>query len=711
MAELIISPGVFNNENVPTVLEAAAAPVGAAIIGPAVKGPVGVPTTVTTYSDYLSKFGGSIVSGGAEYSYFTGISAQNYFKQGGSNLLVTRIANGTFGVASGSVTNTVTVTGGEFASGSFTNDGAIDGTTAGDQFRIVNGSTSFTFTAANTPLPADDDAGTEQTYFFELGATTTDAAANLAAKINGALSGSEATNPNIVQATGSAAIVAISASFVGTTGNGITAATGSSVGFSTVATLEGGVNGIGNGTAFTLKTISEGTIMNSTGGESAGNALISGTSDNLRFEVQNINSGSGTFNLLIRQGNDRLADKTVLETYRGVSLDPKRDDYIAKVIGNQEYTVGLDGTDAYVSITGEYPNNSKYVIVSNVGSPTPDYLDGAGNFKSAFTSSLPTAQSGSFGGGTGDVFSYANGLGEPVNFYNAAGGTNIQGVKSDDYTASINLLRNKEQYNFNVVSVPGLNYADHSTTLDTLITNTTTRGDSILPIDVVAYGATTSAATTQGNNLDTSYAAAYWPWLLVKDENTGANVWCPASTIIPSVYVFNDNNSEPWFAPAGFTRGTMPNVINPEKTLPRTLRDNLYDAKINPIATFPGTGVVVYGQKTLQSISNALDRVNVRRLLITLKEYINTTSQNLLFEPNTLQTRNSFLSTVVPFLETVQQNNGLYAFKVIMDDSNNGPDVIDRNELRGAIYLQPVKTAEFIVLDFNLTPTGAEFPS
>jgi len=574
MAELIISPGVFQNENVPTTLEAAAAPIGAAIIGPAVKGPVGIPTQVTTYSDYLTKFGGGIVSGGIEYSYFTGISAQNYFKQGGSNLLVTRVASGSFTAASSSA--------------------------------IVSGS------------------------------------------------------------------------------NG----------------------GTGTNDVFTLKTISQGAIQNSAGSETAGNALANGTSDNLRFEISNVDSGSGIFTLLIRQGNDRAADKNVLETWRGVSLDPKRADYISKVIGNQEYSVGLDGTDAYVSITGEYPNKSKYVIVSAVNKPTPDYLDGAGNFKTAFTSSLPKAQSGSFGGATGNLF--AAGV---VKWYKDITASNIQGLKADDYTSSINLLRNKDQYAFNVISVPGLVYSQNSATLNTLITNTTTRGDSILPIDLTTYGASTSTAITQANNLNSNYAAAYWPWLLVKDENTNANVWCPASTIIPSVYVYNDNTSEAWFAPAGFTRGTMPNVIAPEKTLPRALRDNLYNAKINPIATFPGTGVVVYGQKTLQSLANATDRVNVRRLLIALKQYIGTVSQNLVFEPNSLQTRNSFLSVVNPYLETVQQNQGLYAFKVVMDASNNGPDVIDRNELRGAIYLQPVKTAEFIVLDFNLLPTGAEFPA
>jgi hypothetical protein len=449
--------------------------------------------------------------------------------------------------------------------------------------------------------------------------------------------------------------------------------------------------------------------MNSGDAEnSSTGALVSGSNYNLRYEITQVDSASGTFTVLIRQGDDRTSDKNILETWNRVSLDPTRDDYIAKVIGNQEFSTGVDGTDSYVSVTGEYPNKSKYVIVSNVARPTPYYLDGAGTFKPQFTSSLPIVQNGGFEGGTGNLFA----AGE-VKWYKDITETNTQGLNASNYTASLNLLKNKDQYAFNIISVPGLVYefTAHKTVLDTLVTNTTTRGDSILPIDLVDYGAATADVVSQANNLNTSYAAAYWPWLLVKDENTKANVWCPASTIIPSVYVYNDNTSEAWFAPAGFTRGTMPNVIAPEKTLPRGLRDTLYNNKVNAIATFPGTGVVVYGQKTLQTVASALDRVNVRRLLITLKSYIGTVSQNLVFEPNSLQTRNSFLSVINPYLETVQQNQGLYAFKVVMDASNNGPDVIDRNELRGAIYLQPVKTAEFIVLDFNILPTGAEFPA
>ena len=157
-------------------------------------------------------------------------------------------------------------------------------------------------------------------------------------------------------------------------------------------------------------------------------------------------------------------------------------------------------------------------------------------------------------------------------------------------------------------------------------------------------------------------------------------------------------------------RGGLGNVLRPERKLSQANRDTLYEANVNPIASFPGIGTVVYGQKTLQRRASALDRVNVRRLLISLKGYIGSVAQTLVFEQNTAATRNNFLSVVNPYLESVQQRQGLYAFKVVMDDSNNTPDVIDRNQLVGAIYLQPTKTAEFIILDFNVLPTGATFP-
>jgi len=230
-------------------------------------------------------------------------------------------------------------------------------------------------------------------------------------------------------------------------------------------------------------------------------------------------------------------------------------------------------------------------------------------------------------------------------------------------------------------------------------------------MDLENYGSSITATSTTAASLDTSYAASYWPWVQMIDPNTDKLEWVPASTLIPGVYAFTDRVSEPWFAPAGINRGGLGVVRQAERKLTQTNRDTLYTNKVNPLATFPGQGVTVFGQKTLQTQASALDRVNVRRLLIALKSYISQISDNLVFEQNTAATRNQFLSQVNPYLESVQQRQGLYAFKVVMDSTNNTPDVIDRNQLVGAIYLQPTKTAEFIYLDFNVLPTGATFPA
>jgi len=166
-----------------------------------------------------------------------------------------------------------------------------------------------------------------------------------------------------------------------------------------------------------------------------------------------------------------------------------------------------------------------------------------------------------------------------------------------------------------------------------------------------------------------------------------------------------------WFAPAGLNRGGITIATQVTDRTTHEERDTLYEGKVNPIAAFPGSGIVVWGQKTLQNADSALNRINVRRLLINIKKFFASTSKYLVFEQNVASTRNKFLSIVNPYLESVQQRSGLYAFFVKMDDSNNTPDIIDQNILYGQIYLKPTKTAEFIVLDFNILPTGAQFPT
>ena len=226
---------------------------------------------------------------------------------------------------------------------------------------------------------------------------------------------------------------------------------------------------------------------------------------------------------------------------------------------------------------------------------------------------------------------------------------------------------------------------------------------------MVTYGQQISTVLNEAVGYDNSYGATYWPWVQVRSRETGKVNFVPASTLVPAVYEYNDRVSAEWFAPAGLNRGALATVLQPERKIGVNDRNLLYQGKVNPIATFPGVGTVIYGQKTLQQKPSALDRVNVRRLLIALKSYIGQLGEQIVFEPNTQVTRNKFLNQVNPYLESVQQRQGLYAFQVVMDETNNTPDVVDRNQLVGTIYLQPTKTAEFIQLDFNILPTGTTF--
>jgi len=567
MAETLVSPGVLARENDSSFISQQPVTVGAALIGPTLKGPVEVPTIVTSYSDFINRFGAVVESGSETYTYFTSIAAYNYFINGGETLLVSRVKSG-----------------------------------------------SFTY-ANSTDVATPDFAS-----------------------------------------------------------------------------------------SFTLQTLSEGVIMNSAGSEDVYGALDNGTVNNIRWEIVNASVADGTFDLLIRQGNDTTNNKIVLETWTNLSLDPLAENYISKVIGDAVVAFNENLSNPQVTVNGDYDNASRYVRVSAILHPTPNYFDNSGSPVAAYAGYIPNNQTGTFEGAAGSVMAGAN-------FYNNISGTNTQGLVGTDYDGMISLMANQDDYRFNILLTPGLYNSAYTAQCTQLINNTQGRGDNLLVLDLVPYNSTVTSVTGQASTRNSSYVSSYWPWVRVMDPDLGKQVWVPASTVMAGVFAYNDSVSEPWFAPAGINRGGLGQVIRAEQRLSQTQRDTLYSGKVNPIATFPGQGVVVYGQKTLQTRASALDRVNVRRLLITLKSYISQVAQNLVFEQNTASTRNSFLSQVNPYLESVQQRQGLYAFKVIMDDSNNTADVIDRNQMIGQIYIQPTKTAEFIYLDFNILPTGATFPA
>ena len=570
--EILLSPGISIAENDQSQITTGLVTAGLALVGPTVKGKVNIPTLVTSYSDFRNKFGDAFESASNVHEYLTSISAYNYFQQGGTSVLVTRVASGSY--------------------------------TAAD-------------TTNGTPISGSDSE------------------------------------------------------------------------------------------AFVLETLTQGDIMNSVGPTGSNGTLLSGSADNIRWQIVSPNTASGVFSLVIRQGNDSTTNPSVLETWSNLSLDPNASNYISRVIGDKSVTAEQDSStgEYYLKEVGSYNNASRYIRVKSVLTPTPNRFNNDGSIKTQFTASIPVAASGTFGGATGKKTEDIS----PLSLFENINATDTQGLVADNYTIAANLLSNSENYDFSLISTPGLTQADYSSTVSKFTTLAEERGDCFYILDLANYNSTLGTVTNKAAELNTNYAAAYWPWVQVLSQASGKLVWVPASTVMPGVYTFSDRVAAEWFAPAGLNRGGVGGAIQAERKLSTTDRNTLYESKVNPIASFPGVGLTAFGQKTLQTQSSALDRVNVRRLLIALKRYIGTVARTLIFEQNTITTRNNFISQVNPYLETVQQRQGLFAYKVVMDDSNNTPDVIDRNQLVGQIYIQPTKTVEYIYLTFNITPTGVEF--
>jgi uncharacterized protein len=420
MAETIISPGVFTRENDLSFVTPAPAEAGTAFIGPTVKGPVEIPTVVTSYGQYQRLFGSTFESGSTKQEFLTSISVRNFFNQGGSTALVTRVVNGSF--------------------------------TRGT-------STHVSSSAKDSSQP------------------------------------------------------------------------------------------------FTIETLGEGILFNnSTGVNDAGalnsdGSLVSGSTDNLRWEVSNINNSKGTFTLSVRRGDDSTKEKVVLETFTNLSLDPNSSNFISARIGDQVQTISGDST--YVQLTGSYANRSNYIRVASVGLQTLNYLGNDGTSVNAdsagvsYSGSLPIVGSGSFHGATGDIVA-----GGDVYYNGFSSAANIQGLANTDYNDVLTLLTNKDDYQFNVIVAPGLHSNNHNQTVNALVSLAESRGDCIAVIDTSDMGLNPSDVVGYANGVNSSYAATYYPNVQVTTE-TGRNQFVPPSVVIPGVYAANDNSSAPWFAPAG----------------------------------------------------------------------------------------------------------------------------------------------------------------
>ena len=572
MAEVLLSPGVLARETDESFISGQPVQAGAAILGPTVKGPVGIPTVVSSYSSYQNIFGAKVESGSAEYTYFTSISAYNYFQQGGDSLLVTRIVSGSYtsatstpiinNVESGAVAvatnlfSSLTSGGTNGTSGTYSNlvaTSSLSGTGVDLDITVTeNGIISVTvdeLLASITVNPTDavdasypnvvlsGGSGNGAQATVTISGNTITGIVVTAAGTGYALTdsltiaaedlGAGSSQATIVLSSGDID-TAITAAVVGQAGSGYVIGETLSIEKTQIGnpvadvifTLTAG--DIVNQNAFTLETLSEGTVMNSSGATGSNGTLVNGSADNIRWQIVAPNTASGTFNLLIRRGNDTTTSRTVLETWTNLSLDPNSNNYIEKVIGNSKQVVTQDpsSNEYYIADQGSYNTLSNFVRVKSVTAKTLNYFDNNGAAKSEFTSSIPQTTQGEFSSATGTAFNP-----KVANFYETIDSSNTQGLIADNYTISLQLLANRDAFRYNLITAPGLYDADYASPISTMVNNATFRGDNIAIIDGVKYGTGINSVISQASGRDSSYAASYWPWLQTIDPDLGSLVW------------------------------------------------------------------------------------------------------------------------------------------------------------------------------------------
>jgi hypothetical protein len=292
---------------------------------------------------------------------------------------------------------------------------------------------------------------------------------------------------------------------------------------------------------------------------------------------------------------------------------------------------------------------------------------------------------------------------------------------------SIDTVSDAEVVEMNVATMPGITNASLT---NHLIDTCENRADALAIIDLEggyvpeydsAAGASvgsvdSTVSTLKSRSMNSSYACSYYPWVQTRDElGSGQVLWVPPSVAALGTFASNDKKSAPWFAPAGFTRGGLSDgaagipVIGVREHLTRKMRDKLYENNVNPIAKFPAEGIVIFGQKTMQATPSALDRVNVRRMMLHVKKGISNIASTLLFDANTQTTWDRFLGEAEPFLRDVQARLGLTDYKIVLDNTTTTPDLVDRNIMYAKIFLKPARSIEFIAIDFVIQRTGASF--
>ena len=741
MAEKLVSPGVFTKENDLSFLQQGVAEIGAAFVGPFLEGPL-VPTIVNSQADLETWFGK------ADGTYYTPLAAQSYLREAGT-ATICRVA-GVGGyvetapllltVQSGSVTqsvgilfNSVLASNAGFAGTTLDTDDEGDFLLSGSNAGLLSASLDVEDTNDIEAVFGTSPFGSKKPYvygFFKNTSITFDANASSSVTVLGnqnfEFDAQEALTPMFKSQEISGERYDLFQ--IETIGAGNAANNKIKIGISNIKAA-GSVNGTDYGT-FTVTVRAFGdTNKKKSVLETFANVNLDPNSPNYISRVIGDRKLSIANDGKITTSGDWVNQSKYIRIANLNTAAPVQ----AVPFGHAAYKLPIS---ASTSVSANVP------VVTFVTASATQFggIDLDGNVDNKiYMKPIPNGASvGSnavFGldvanGGTLSVGSTSaqfvvafqegfDGMNPATEIKKGADiiAGNTQGFNLSSSTSSgsvaymkhINALSNADEWDINMIVAPGVTKNDHSYVHTAIVDMVEQRADAFFITEMAVAGVGVSSTNTKAGELDTNYAATYYPWIKTIDINTNKLVTVPPSVLLPAVFAANDRVAAEWFAPAGLNRGGLIGAVDVLDRLTQSERDTLYEAKVNPICQFPGQGIVVWGQKTLQDKPSALDRINVRRLLLTVRKYIASTSKYLVFEQNTSTTRNRFLNIVNPYLESIQQRQGLYAFRVVMDETNNTPDVVDRNIMKGAIFLQPTKTAEFIQIDFNILPTGASF--
>jgi len=741
MAEKIVSPGVFTKENDLSFLQQGVAEIGAAFIGPFKEGPL-VPTIVNSQTEFETLFGA------VDGTYYTELAVQNYLREAGTATICrvagvdgyTETAPLLLTVASASVTasvgilfNTTSGSNAGFAGTTVAPNGNGDFLLSGSNAGLLSASLDSSDTNDIEAVFGTSPYGSKKPYvygFFKNHSVVFDSNATASVTVLGnqsfTMDAQEALTPMIQSQLISGERFNLFQ--FETLGAGNKANTKIKVGITNIKAA-GSINGTDYGTFTVVVRAYDDTNKKK----------------NVLETWANVNLDPNSPNYISRVIGDRklTIDSTGKITESGDWVNNSKYVRIVNLNENSPVQAVPFGHAAYqLPISASTAVSALVPAVTYVSSSATVYggIDLDGNTdNSIYLKPIPvgatTGANAVFGldasnGGSLSVGSSVaqfvvafqegfDGMNPATPIYKGADITsgNSQGFNLSSSTASgsvayakhINALSNADEWDINMVVTPGVVRRLHSSVVTDVLDMVEERNDCFYIMDSTSVSDSISQATTQSDAVDSNMVATYYPWVKTIDVNTNKLISVPPSVLLPGVFASNDRVAAEWFAPAGLNRGGLTGAVSVLNRLTQSEKDTLYEAKVNPIVQFPGQGIVVFGQKTLQDKPSALDRINVRRLLLTVRKYIASTSRYLVFEQNTSETRNRFLNIVNPYLEAIQQRQGLYAFRVVMDETTNTPDVVDRNIMKGAIYLQPTKTAEFIQIDFNILPTGAAF--